>query len=343
MRIISCTGYYGTGSSAVTDYISEFSTCLSMTDYEFRFVHDPGGISDLEYHLVENHNRHNSGHALKRYLNYTKFLNGNFLIKKYNRYFGGSWARYSQQYVEDLTDFTFRGYWPWDVIDRGNTFYIVNRVINKLCRLYWRVTCPEDWRDKSFIELPKEVTLCSAPGEEKFLRLTRRYIHDLFASINTDNLPFVMVDQIVPPSNLSRYLRYFDDIRVIVVDRDPRDIFLLEKYCYRSRVIPLDSVEVFCRWFRYVRNDQKDPTDRVLHVQFEDMVYFYDQTMAKIRDWVGLDEQDHIKKRENFDPSSSIRNTRVWMKYPDHKAEVAYIEEHLSDYLYKKYEDIPSG
>ena len=38
-----------------------------MTNYEFRFVQDPDGISDLEYNLVENHNRHNSGHALKRF------------------------------------------------------------------------------------------------------------------------------------------------------------------------------------------------------------------------------------------------------------------------------------
>ncbi|MBF1106621.1 MAG: hypothetical protein HXL52_06645, partial [Solobacterium sp.] len=56
MKIISCASYYGTGSSAITDFLSEFDNICSMTNYEFRFVQDPDGISDLEYNLVENHN-----------------------------------------------------------------------------------------------------------------------------------------------------------------------------------------------------------------------------------------------------------------------------------------------
>ena len=67
MKVITCASYYGTGSSAISDYISEFKGVKSLTDYEFRFAHDPDGLSELEYNLVENFNRHNSGHALKRY------------------------------------------------------------------------------------------------------------------------------------------------------------------------------------------------------------------------------------------------------------------------------------
>lgn len=67
MRFISCASYYGSGSSAITDFVSEFDTVYSFTDEEFRFVQDPDGVSDLEYNLVENFNRHNSGHAIKRY------------------------------------------------------------------------------------------------------------------------------------------------------------------------------------------------------------------------------------------------------------------------------------
>ena len=62
MRFISCASYYGSGSSAITDFVSEFDSVYSFTDEEFRFVQDPDGISDLEYNLVENFNRHNSGH-----------------------------------------------------------------------------------------------------------------------------------------------------------------------------------------------------------------------------------------------------------------------------------------
>ena len=77
MRFISCASYYGSGSSAITDFVSEFDSVYSFTDEEFRFVQDPDGVSDLEYNLVENFNRHNSGHAIKRYKKLVDFYCGN--------------------------------------------------------------------------------------------------------------------------------------------------------------------------------------------------------------------------------------------------------------------------
>lgn len=82
MRFISCASYYGSGSSAITDFVSEFDTVYSFTDEEFRFVQDPDGVSDLEYNLVENFNRHNSGHAIKRYKKLVDFYCGNMFIFK---------------------------------------------------------------------------------------------------------------------------------------------------------------------------------------------------------------------------------------------------------------------
>ena len=60
MQIFTVASYYGSGSSAITDFISEFEGVKSLTDYEFRFAHDPDGLSELEYNLVENFNRHNA-------------------------------------------------------------------------------------------------------------------------------------------------------------------------------------------------------------------------------------------------------------------------------------------
>lgn len=67
MKIVTCAGYYGTGSSAITDILGEFVNIHFLGDYEYRFVQDPGGIADLDYNIVDNYHRHNSGHALKRF------------------------------------------------------------------------------------------------------------------------------------------------------------------------------------------------------------------------------------------------------------------------------------
>ena len=88
-KVITCAGYYGTGSSAITDLLGEFSNVYFVGDYEFRFVQDPGGIADLEYNIVDNYHRHNSGYALKRFKKNIDFLCKNKFNKTYEKTFHG--------------------------------------------------------------------------------------------------------------------------------------------------------------------------------------------------------------------------------------------------------------
>jgi hypothetical protein len=333
MRIISCASYYGTGSSAITDYLSEYENCYSLTNYEFRFVQDPDGISDLEYNLVENHNRHNSGHALKRYMRLVDFYSGNMFIKKYEPFFDNKWREISYQYVNSLIDFSFKGWWQYDLLDKGLFFYYRKLLPNKILHLtIWRNT-----PDKQLNVLPREVTYCSRPSEKKFLECTRQYLENLFTVANKTNKQNIIVDQIVPPSNLKRFIRYFKDIKVFVVDRDPRDLYLLEKCVWHGGIIPTENVELFCKWYQYTRihrDEEEFDEERVMIIQFEDLIYKYYETTRKIDSWLGLTERLHILPKKYFDPNISIKNTKLWEKYPELAMDIAYIEKKLSKYLY---------
>lgn len=161
------------------------------------------------------------------------------------------------------------------------------------------------------------------------------YIEDLFSSV-CRGAHTIMVDQIVPPTNLNRYLRYFNDIKVFVVDRDPRDIFVLEKYVWKDGVIPSD-VEEFCKWFKYTRAHRKTErfdNDRICFIQFEDMIYKYEETTKKIADWLGFELNEQTKKKQYFDPNRSINNTCTWKRVKCNPAEIKYIEKELNEYLY---------
>lgn len=332
MRIISCASYYGTGSSAITNLLEEYKDCVSLTDYEFRFLHDPDGISDLEFHLVENHHRHTSGYALKRYKRFVDEL-GNPHMKKYEYYFQNQWKKLSYEYIDALTEFTHKGYWHQDVTDRGLLFYIWKRCCNKLLqKTIWRKQ-PE----RALNELPHEITYCSFPTEEKFLYETQKYIENLFEAANINHTHNLMVDQVVPASNLSRYLRYFKDIKVFVVDRDPRDVYLAEKYIYKGRIVPTESVEIFCKWYRYTRkhrDTEKYDTEKVMFVRFEDLIYRYDEKVKEIEQWLGFGPEDHIKSKTRLNPDISIKNTRLWEKIPEVSEEMSYIEKELAQYIY---------
>lgn len=333
MRIISCASYYGTGSSAITDYFSEFNNCICLTDYEFRFIQDPGGISDLEYNLVENHHRHNSGHALKRYKKIVDFLAGNRLVKKYEPFFENQWKEKSYKYINKLTDFSHRGYWHQDVIDRGYVFYLRKRLMNKVLQM----TLWIGQKERGLNEMPNEITLYSKPSKDKFLQLTREYIEDLFLGVCKDSKEDVVVDQIVPPSNLDRYIRYFNDIKVFVVDRDPRDLYLLEKYIWKGKIIPTTSVVTFCEWFMYTRahrNEEGFDKEHVMFIQFEDLIYRYEETTDCLKKWLNYDETNHILKKKYFDPGKSIKNTQLWKQISGFEKDIEYIEEKLAQYLF---------
>ncbi|MFR2839546.1 MAG: hypothetical protein ACLTBU_10660 [Zhenhengia sp.] len=333
MRILTCASYYGTGSSAITDLLSEYECCKSMSEYEFRFVQDPEGISDLEYNLVENHHRHNSGHALKRYKKKVDFLAGNKIIKKYEPFFNYHWKEYSYEYIDKLTEFSYKGYWHQDVIDRGEVFYFVKRLHNKILqKTIWK-----NQKDRNLDEMKKEITLCSAPSQGQFLDLTREYIDKLFGEANGEKKPNIIVDQIVPPSNVNRYLRYFNDIKVFVVDRDPRDIYLLEKYIWKGKVIPTESVEVFCEWYKYTRkhrNTEIYDQKKVMFIQFEDLIYDYERSVKNIEQWLGIDSNSHKYKFNHLNPKNSKKNTQIWKQIQCPNEEIKFIESNLNKYLY---------
>ena len=64
---------------------------------------------------------------------------------------------------------------------------------------------------------------------------------------------------------------------------------------------------------------------------------FYPQSIPKpqkIANWLGLEQKDHIKKKQCFDPSRSINNTYTWKKVKCNLAEIEYIENELGEYLY---------
>lgn len=342
MKIITCAGYYGTGSSAVTDLMGEFDNIHFMGDYEFRFIQDPGGIADLEYNIVENYHRHNSGHALKRYKKNVDFLAGNKFVKKYEGFFNGQFKKVSYEYINELTAFTFKGYWHQDVIDKGMLVWYTERILDKVLN---RVIVPII-RGKNNIEpisihlLRNEITYVPHSDPERFYNATKRYIKRLFEIANVNNKMFVMVDQLVPPSNTQKYCRYFDNIKILSVDRDPRDLFLMEKYMWKGGVLPVAKVEDFCEWFKLTRRHRQtesDDPDKVMRLQFEDMVYHYDDSVKNIAEFIGLSQASHVAPRTKFIPMQSIKNTQIWKHYPEHAQEIEIIEKELSQYCYKNF------
>lgn len=337
MKLITCASYYGTGSSAVTDLMSEMDNVTCKGDYEIRFIHDPYGIADLEYNIVENLNRHNSSNAIKKFIYEVDMLSGIGPWKRYEKYFQGKFKELSYEYIDNLIEFKYRGKWHFDIVEKGKFYYVLNRSYSAFCRkIFWLLRIKNE---RGFNLLPKnELAYCVCPGEEKFLEETKKYIDKIFEVFNTEKKEYVMVDQLVPSSNLPRYIRYFNNIKVFVVDRDPRDIYTLERMYWKGSIIPHD-VNDFCEWFKWTRsmNDKEKlkNSDNVYFLQFEDLVLDYDNQISNIFNFLGNERKHHVSAKKYFDPAVSKNNTQVWKKHPEIHEQIETIEKQLKDYCYE--------
>ena len=98
--------------------------------------------------------------------------------------------------------------------------------------------------------------------------------------------------------------------------------------------MPTNRVEDYIKYYRAIRENQpyKEKNNRVLAIQFEDMIYHYDETTEKIRDFLKLG--DNPAPKSIFDPAISMPNTQVWKRYPQFAKDIKRIEEELPEYLF---------
>ena len=325
MRKIACVGYHATGAGVIDDLFREFdNVAQGFYEAECRLLQDPDGIADLEWNLVCNPHRLNSGFAVKRFLRYVKRTK-----RTYKKIFGSKWVALSEEYARAIVKIDYRGYWHGDI-------WLLNPILQyyHLFRRGMSKIAPKKLKKPSYYNyFPWLHTYHACMDEAHFLEETRKYLDKLCNAMNPDGKEFVLLDQPFSPSNLGLYTRYLDDVKTIVVDRDPRDVFIFQKLI-REHTLPTD-VHEFCTVYRDSRNRISEaPRLSCLYVTFEEMIYNYDESVNKVINFIGIDQAHHVYKKTRFDPAVSIKNTKLWEKYPQYADAVKIIENELAEYLY---------
>lgn len=336
--IVIPTGYMGSGSSAVTDFISEINGFdIGNRDFEYVFTHGPNGLFDLEDKLLIGNNALRSDEAIHAFLSFMQILHyeKNYWYGSYRSRISADFFTYCREFIQDLQPMGMSGV-HWYYQENITAFskrvrWHLRRVLAKLTKqdyLFGQPLKPLDYYD----------VLMAYPTPDEFYTAARRFLGKIYASMGYAEHNLVL-DQFLLPHNLFRIDRYFDDrLRVFVVDRDPRDVFLLNKYIWTQQAdaIPLPfDVEEFCRSYEGIRRCEASIDDaRVLRVHFEDLVFRYEQTAARIYAFLGVDPQAHTRRQTLFDPRRSANNTRLFDWDPAYRAEAEIIEKRLPQYLY---------
>jgi hypothetical protein len=330
--IVTCTGYGGTGSSAITDLLKEFDNGFSLGNAELWFLQGYDGVSDLEYFLIDGNHRSKVNLAIKRFKIYVNEYNG-----LYSKYFGNKYKEYSDDYIEALTDAKFKKSISYYEIDSAVHKFLLFRaspLLQKVIAKFFK----KDFKEFSPY-IPIEDKVYSIPNRERFYKITSDYTTKLFDAID-NNYNFIAVDQLVPAMNAGRYLNYVNNLKIIIVDRDPRDLFLLNELHWKKAAYICDTTNVdeFITWYRAIREHRKfeEKNENIIYIMLEDLIYNNDKTLELVCNFLNIDRNDHVRKGHFFRPDASMKHTKIWKKFPEYRAkDVNKIQKELYEYCFK--------
>lgn len=330
---VNVSGFFYSGSSAIVDLLKEFRGFYEA-NAEIRFIRDPYGIIPMEQTLIHRWDWINASAAISDFLAFMKLCarpKGLFLPMGYglNKTISPEILSITDDYINDITDYTYKMDFYHYKSKKSFLKYQIDRY-------RWAIEHLTKGKIKT---ANRNIATCyfSRPSQEQFNMATQKFFDRLFEAHFKGDVTHIILDQAIPVNNTQVIHRYFKNAKMIIIDRDPRDIFCDEikngerldqdgrtieaarKYVVRSKAMR-EGIEL---------------DDDIMQVRFEDLIINYDVTRLKVLNFLGLQESDHINKKSFLKPEVSIKNIGIWRKYYEecHEA-IDYIEKELHGQCY---------
>lgn len=328
LKYILVCGYGWSGSGAVVDLLKEFKGYIGP-NIEFRLIRDRFGVRDLEFNLTEGWDMLNADLAIKDFLWFAKTL-GHIRQKhtfdtglSYEKLIGKEFITATEEYVASFIKNEYKSWWHYFSFRRSR----IERAFGKLLQCLH--VCP----------LEETLYLTEKISKSQFYDLTKQYMDNIFIPYAEKNdSTTILLDQAVPPHLPECGLDYFRNSKVIVVDRDPRDIYA-ELVAYKVMIgkdmSKKDDAEKYITWFNALRKNKKiiDSNPDILSLRFEDVILSYSESVEKIMNYIGEKKENHIEERKFFNPVFSKKNIGKWKNYPNRKV-MDEIKEALLEFCF---------
>lgn len=344
---VSVTGYYATGSSAVIDLLREYEKVQVVPEigylYEHVVFYISGGLFDLCTLLQTANTPHGSDMVINHFAQSMKRLNENELVwfGSYKHLYGDEFMKIVYEFIDSIStsrkgsSFEHVKYSRFSLIKAMAQFavhIIQGRKISKYGRYYVRDNWP---------------VYFSMPTSDELYAAAKKFTSSYFQMVRKGIDGYCIYDHLIWPQQVDAHSKCFDNnFKVIILDRDPRDLYLLNKY-YFSKIhhtkpyLP-DTPSAFIeQWKRTIVPHFNNPNALAIH--FEDLIYNYDKTVSVIEEFLGIGSNDHVNKKTKFIPENSIENTQVFRVNREWEREVEPITKELSDFIYNfPYERTPN-
>lgn len=308
--IVSIEGLGYSGSGAVIDFLSEIDSCYvlrnankkesnKVSHYELDFLRLAGGLFEFEHYLNSNNIFQNDA-LVNRFVSY---LN-TFPLFKYDK---------NIQYL--FFDF-LSSIVDLDIVDTHGispNYHLIST--NRKTSMFFL----------------RSMTVA------QYRSICQRFLIHFFNYINNEHKPTLVMDQLLCDQefNVSKYKEYLPESKIIVVYRDPRDVYTFAVQ-HNVEWIAHNDVDSFIKWFKIMIKSFDLQSSDYLVVQFEKFVTEYSNESKRVMDYLGIEEQQHNpdKTRMFFDPDISIKNVGIWKNSSLPKHDYELIFQNLSSYCF---------
>ena len=338
-KIIDICGIGHSGKTIVNQILQHNKDIHVHTPlFEFNLLRVYGGLINLKSNLVNNFSPNRSDMAIAQFRHLINTISPSARISdvkslfnsngwNYNDMLGCDFEKISNEYIDSLIDLESKSIWPYPEIYKSK--------FNRFCkRVGFRLFKYEH----------KNKLIFSSAND--FKQKTQSYLEKILFNNEKD---IVCTNNMFEPYNPGKYFDFFDDPFLIIVWRDPRDIYVSTKKgndgyvpdfeaknfidSHHKSFTLSDNINHFILRKKILLSkcDFRD-SKRVFNIKFEDIIYNFEESIKKLTQFLNIEfgDTNYLKKAINIEKSKS--NIGLWKKYNNHY-EMDLIKEELSDYM----------
>ena len=161
-------------------------------------------------------------------------------------------------------------------------------------------------------------------NREDYLYEVQRLVCAFFDVLFSGNKNITLVHPFADTGlRLDQMKRIIPNLKLIIITRNDCDVYVQGMLLKWNMWF---NVEQFLNRMSYQNEATLIPDG--LHVRFEDLVCQYEETRKTILDYLNIPEEIHHSKTI-FDPSISIQNVNIYMKYPEYDKDCKRITSYL--------------
>lgn len=350
MKIIDVSGFGHSGKTSVTDLLREVERIYSHhSSFEFGLIRLPDGILDLGNAITDNWSPIRSDFAVKRFKKLCFALSSN-----YSEMLHPEFLEISEKYINSLIKDELLVEW-YDTLYSSYPWYKTK--IKSVLKRANLLSAFRTLRKKVPTSGLSSKSVVYLIDNNNFLEKTKKYLTEILSHNNIEKGQAVVTNNAFEPFNPGYAMDLFDDAYCVVVDRDPRDIYLSalnstglfvpkfeqsnsnfsQKFLenLKKDFLGVQNIDTFIYRQKLYRNNVSiSDNKRIIRIHYEDLVLNYEDTVGKLFKRLDIHPNRHNNKFAYFNPEESIRNVRLWKQYKN-IPEIAKIEKELNDYLYE--------